>query len=442
MRVDDLTPPTVPAHVPPAGSILDRWPWRLHIGLEFLPASAYVWDDADPDVLYDDDDPDRFVWDAPEIGSGFTDVACDWAGLQIEQAVPDELGLFGATQATLTLANPDGRYTAWTVDGRLVFWAPGRRLCIWVTDPDGEPWWLFSGRVADWRIAADDTVTVTAFDGFAELAAERPAWTPGTAGQTARARIGAIAAEVDYTDPIDGDPGDVNLATGVTDLSPLEEMQHAALSDGGLYYSDADGRLTYRNRLWRAGRADQTTTVVFTDNVCTVPAVVWDVEMAADDDNLATTVELINTAGLRADATTAAPRVYRLTHPEPDLWTTQAEGDALAAYLLAHQSTPHMAVRAFVMYLLDPGQDLWAAGVDLRRGDRIRFLHDFADPNGDPATLDVYLIVAAASHDITPDGGWVVTVNGTRTVDYTTVEMWDDTRFVWDDPDPAAVWRY
>jgi hypothetical protein len=132
---------------------------------------------------------------------------------------------------------------------------------------------------------------------------------------------------------------------------------------------------------------------------------------------------------------------YRLTHPDPDLWQTQTVGDALAAYLLAQSSTPAMAVQAFTLYLHDPHQDLWATAVDLRRGDRFEFLHDFTDANGDPATLDVYSIVAAVRHEITADT-WTVTVTGSRTVDYRTVEAWDVTRFTWDDPDPANVWRY
>ena len=394
---------------------------------------------------------EELVWDAPFIGAGFTDVVCDLISLTVDPGDIDELGLFPPCQATLTLANPDGRYTVWTADGRLVYWAPGRRICIWAVDVDtGVSWWIFSGRVTSW---VDDTaglVTVEAFDGLAGLADELGAdWTPGTAGQRPLARIQAVAAQVGYDDPIGGDVGDNPLNTALTDLSPLEVCQVAALSDGGVFHGDADGRLLYRDRLWRAGRSDQTLVPVVSDNVCTVDAVIWDPQMSLDDEGLYTRVELVNSAGLVATSALAVgdPNVwwsgtrYRLSHPDPDLWQTQGAGDLLAAYLLAQQSTPSLALRAFTLHLHDPRQQLWPIGVDLRRGDRIRFLHDHLDAAGRETVLDIYLIAASIRHEITADT-WTVTVAGTRTVDWTTVERWDDTALVWDDSNPLAVWRY
>jgi hypothetical protein len=449
MRTADLAPPALtPATVPP-GAPIARWPARLRIALEVLPQAAYVWDDADPTILWDDADPDRLVYDAPFVESGFTDAVCDFHTVLVDPGDADELALFPAVEATVTLANPDGRYTPWTTDGRLVYWAPGRRLHLYA-ELDDEEWWLFSGRVARWDLGADDTVTVVAYDGFAHLADELgPDWTPGTAGQTPLTRIRAIAAQAAYPDPIDGDPGDVALTTGPTDVTPLEACQVAALSDGGIFAGDADGRLLYRDRLWRAGRDDQGAVAVFSDNVCTVPAVVWDPELTAADDGLYTRVELVNAADVTVTATLPAGDpaawysgvTYRLTHPDPDLWPDAVVGQALADYLLAQQSTPAMSIRSFTLHLTDPKQDLWRTAIDLRRGDLVRFLHDYLDADGRPATLDVYLICSGVRHEITPEG-WVATVATTRTVDWTTVELWDATRFVWDDPDPAAVWRY
>jgi hypothetical protein len=447
-RTGDVAIPDVEPHPLAPGAPLARWrPWRPVIALEVLPQAAYVWDDADPDVVWDDDDPER-VWDAPFVGGGFTDAACDFVTLDVDPGEPDELYLFPPVSATLTLANADGAYTPWSADGRLVYWAPGRRFAAYWRNVDtAEERWMFSGRVASWTVNADGTVTVVAFDGLAALAQPIGPWTPGAPGDTPRARILSIAATAQYVDPVVADVGNVTLSTAATTDAPLELIETAALSDGGLFYGDADGSLHYRDRLWRAGRDDQDRVWTVSDNVCTVPVVVWDPEAASDDERLATVVRLVNVAGLIAEASVdatlwAGDARFVLTHPDPDQWTTQAEGDALAAYLIGQQSTPSMAVNGFDLYGLDPHQPAVADfTTGLRRGDRVNVIHDFTDANGDPATLDVTSIALAVAHNLTPET-WVSHVRLSRTVDYRTVELWDRTIYVWDQVDPNNVWRY
>jgi hypothetical protein len=158
-------------------------------------------------------------------------------------------------------------------------------------------------------------------------------------------------------------------------------------------------------------------------------------------------VRLVNVAGLIAQAVLtgslwAGDARFVLTHPDPDQWQTQPQGDALAAYLLAQQSTPSMAVNGFDLHGLDPRQPAvadFASG--LRRGDRVNVLHDFTDANGAPATLDVTSIVLGIAHNLTPDQ-WLSHVRLSRTVDWHTVEQWDRTVFVWDQVNPSNVWRY
>ena len=445
-RTGDIAPPVVPAHVLPPDAPIARWRYKPVIALERLPQAAYTWDDADPDVTWDDTTPQR-VWDAPFVGQGFTDAACDFIALDIDAGTADDLYLFPPVTATLTLDNRTGEYTPWTADGRLVYWAPGRRMSV-LADDGANRWWLFSGRVASWQANADGTVTVTAFDGLAWLAQQLGGQqTFGAAGQTPAARVTAAATAAGYPDRIDADVGQVTLATVAAPDSPLEHIQRVALSDGGLFYGDADGSLDYRDRAWRAGRADQTTAWVISDNVCTVPVVMWNPEASTDDDRLATDVRLVNTAGLAATATLtgslwAGDARYRLTHPDPDLWQTQAQGDALAAYLLAQQGTPSASLRSADLYALDPKQPaVFDYAVQMRRGDRVRLLHDFVDPNGNPATLDVYVVLLTIGHTITPDE-WVTHLSMSRTVDVTQVERWDRTVFVWDQVDARNVWRY
>ena len=447
MRTDRPRPTGMTPHdVPPTAPIAD-WPARLRVAIERLPQAAYVWDDEDADVTWDDLTPER-MWDAPFIGSGFTDAVCDFQALTIDVGQPDELGLFAAGALTLNLDNRAGASTPSTrADGRLVFYAPGRRIQIWA-NIDGAEWWVFSGRIDTWVQNADDTVTVEASDGFSLLAPEVGAFTVGTAGQRALARIQAIAAHVGFPDRVIGDTGDVALTVQATERSPLEEIQTVALSDGGIVAIDADGSLVYRNRLWPTGRADQTAIDIFSDNVCTVPAVVWEPQLVSADEAVATHVRFVNVAGLVAAATDTSDTFglrYPLTHPDPDLWTTQAEGDTLAAVLLAQRKTPKVALGSFQLHLLDPLQDLWRVAIDKRIGDRLRFIHEFIAADSTTGTLDVMAIVSTIRHEITPES-WITTLGTTRTVEFFSVEEWDDTRFLWDDFDLAgqttATWRY
>jgi hypothetical protein len=391
------------------------------------------------------DDPTR-LWDAT-TPAGWVDAVCDFHALSIDPGDPDELGIFPASALTVTLDNRDGTWAVWTADGRLDRWAPGRRIAVWA-HLDGADWWLYAGRIAAWDVNADETVTLTAYDGIAELAQPLPAgWTPGTAGERPLQRIRAIAGQAAYAGTVDGDPGDVTLATVAEESqAPLDAIHRAALSDGGVFHGDNDGRVTYRSRTWRNGRPDQSVVRTFTDNVCQAGAlVVWEPDLEANDDGLYTTVQLVNLAAVTATATLpptgwAEGVVLRLTHPDPDLWQTAAAGDRLAADLLAAQSTPALRIRSFVLHLLAPQQDLWLAAIDLRRGDRIEWISDYTTPTG-PARLDVLAVVVGVRHDITPDS-WQATVSTTRAVGFVTPLYWDQSPYVWDDPNPANVWRW
>lgn len=456
MRPADQVPPPVVAHTPPPWVPMARWPGQPVIALEHLPQGAYAWDDPDPLVVWDDTFG-RYVWDAPATAGGFTDVACDFHALEILPGDPDDLGLYGPTQAVLTLRNVDGRYTVWDASGRLTYWAPGRRLAVWA-DVAGDRFWVFHGRITAWTAGPDpDMVTIEAWDGFHLLAQDKAPWTAGTAGQLPRARIEAIAAATGYTDPIGGDPGTTALAAEPSDdLAPLDAAQRVALSDGGIFAGDADGTLVYRDRLWRAGRTDQPAVHAFSDNVCTdvagQPTVVWDAEQAADDLGLHSRVELVNVAGVAVTAQLPAGSPaswwtgaqYRLTHPDPDLWQNTAAGQSLADYLLASTSTPAMAVRSFGLWLHAPQLATaadWRRLLDLRRGDRFEWVSDFAASGGDVGRVDIFAIIIGVAHLLTPES-WVLTVTGSRTVEAFPVAVWDQAPYTWDDPDPRNVWRY
>lgn len=450
-RAGDLATPAVTLHPLEPSAPMGRWPWRPVIAVELLAQDAYTWDDADPAVVWDAPG-DVYVYDAPKAAARLTDVTCDLISLTGETGEPDELGLFPPGRLEMTLANPVGAYSTYTADGRLVYMAPGRRIHVWAQQQPGiEQLWLWSGRVTRWAPQADGTVVVEGYTGVHELAEDVAApWTPGTAAQLPRSRIQSIANRWRYADRVIGDVGLNPLLAPNTERSPWEEMQTVALSDGGIVANDADGSLYYRDRGWRVGRPDQATVPVFSDNVCTsVDAVIWDTELSADDDGLFNSIELVNTAGLTATAV-ADPSdpgawyvgsEYRLTHPDPDLWTAQGAGNDLAAHLLAVSSIPAIALRQFALYLPDPQQDLWRIGLDRRLGDRVRFVHEQIGPLGLLDVLDVTLVLMFVRHEITADS-WVATYSTTRAVGYSLAEQWDRTQFTYDDPDPANVWSY
>jgi hypothetical protein len=449
-RTGDVAPPTVTPHPLDPDAPVAWWPYRPLIALEFLPQAPYTWDGTDDQFVWDQAESLGYVWDAPFTVRGFTDVVCDFMALDIDPGEPDDLFVFPAVSATLTLANPDGQYTPWSVDGRLTYWAPGRRLHVLVTHvASGERLWLFSGRMASWTVNADDTVTVVAYDGLSWLA--QPVggtWTDGTPGQSPQARITANLAAAAYPDPFVTEGGDVTLDTVAADAAPLERIERVALSDGGLFYGDADGSVRYRSRLWRAGRSDQPRQWAISDNRCDADVVVWAPVMAADDERLATDVYLTNVAGLTATAAAGSGSVwagdarYRLTHPDPDLWQGQAQGNALATYLLAQQGSPSMAVDAFDVHVMDPSQPAgWDMAARSRRGDRLQVLHDFIDAAGRPGTLDLRAIVLGIAHNLTPDE-WVSTFRLSRTVDYAAYLLWDASPYTWDDPNPLNTWRH
>lgn len=444
MRVTDRAVPTVPAA---AGT---RPPWfrqRLVIALERLPQSAYVWDDPDPTVTWDRAD---LVWDAPQIGSGYSDVFCDFQGCEIIHGEPDEHELYRASECRLQLLDPgDGRYRLRTVDGRLVFYAPGRRLAVYTIDGAGAVWWLFHGRIASWRdeLQAAGSVQIVAYSGTAELAQDTGLkdWSAGTADQFPGPRLDAIAAAVAYSGgPIRRDLGDVPLnLVPRPGGSALEAMQQAAWSDGGLVYSDADDTFVGRDRRWRGGRADQTRKVVYSDNVCGADVVLWDPVIADDDSTLAGRVVLQNNAALTATATggTLVQPAQVYTHPDVDVWKLQADGNKLAADIALARSNPALKLDTGRVHLEDgrfPGY--WPLVVDTRLGDRIRLWHDQTNPDGTVATVDVDLIVETVHHSITPES-WLVDVETSPAVAFTAVELWDRTVFAWDATDPLNVWR-
>lgn len=432
MRVADRPLPPIALDPVPA---IATWPIRPVLAIQQARAIE-VYDD--PTLVYDDPVPPGGEYDA-DVVPGYVDATCQWQGLATEAGGPDAHGNMPAARLVCQLDNASGVWSRYNVDGSPAGQGPGYELLLWATD-GVTAWWLFAGTIARWDVRADDTVEIEAFDAFSDLAQPVGPYTPGVAGQTAGPRLDAILTAAGETALRHRfATGLATLTAQVSNRSPLEESELVAGSDGGRLYVDADGTVVYVDRTWRNGRTDQPAVPVIAGNVCTAPLVVWEPVLSVNDDALADTVVLTNVANLRAQSPAGA--LGKLVHTDTaQQWTTQAEGDTLAAVLVGAQNTPRVSLDAFDVYLLDLAQPAAAGAVDWRLFDKLRFLQDTPAVGG-TLRLDVTLLVAAVAHQITP-AGWVASYATSRATGYLVGLVWDNATYVWNDANTGVVWGY
>lgn len=443
MRTFDRDVPTIAGSRPGPGAPIAGWGAELFVGIERLPLTAQWWDDGDTDW------DDGALWDdTTAFAAERLDATCSFQGVELVIGNPDTEGRLAVAECTLQLDNRSGEWSQYDPFGRLVYYSPGAGVDLWAVI-DGEPWWLFSGQVSAWRETADGTVEVEAVDPLARWNQPLGEWDPGTYDDTPAERLEAIADLIGDTGPTRFATGDVHLHSFLSTATPLEEARAVALSDGGVLFADADGTRVYADRTWRGGRADQDGVRVFSANVCNHDegaalelVTVWDLEAVTDDEHLVNVVQLTNLAEVtveaRAEPSIATVGIRTLAGRDRDQWNLEADGAALAAFLVETLSAAALRVDGFRLHLIDPRQDLWRPGIDLRIGDLIRFLHDQPALGGE-RRLDLNLIVASIVHSITPDG-WTVDVATTRAVGNNVLWRWDDPDLAWDDPEPE--WGY
>ena len=426
MRVDDLPVPTIGGDRPTT----ERWPAHLFIGVQRQPVSSYVYDDFTAN--YDDPEGDFTYDDQQDFPYDRYDLFCNFHGLTITSGTNDPEGRFEAGHVEMTLDNRDGSLSQYDASGRLVDYFPGRALDIWATI-DGEAFWLFSGEITAWRERADDTIEAEAFDAFTRLNQKVPQWNPGNYGDTVDQRLGKIRDAFFYTGPTRFDHGTVTLHSFFTTATPLEEMQAVALSDGGILFTDADGTLTYRDRMWLLGRGDQPEIPIFSDNVCDAPYTVWDSEMLTDDDVIVNVANLTNVAKVslsaRNDNSVLRYGEHTLEHTA-DQWISTADGSDLANFLVSRLGDAYLRLEQFSLHLPAPHQDAWRVGIDRRLGDVVTWVHEQAATTG-ADLLVLNLIVRSINHAITPET-WVATFATSRTVGSTIVQRYDRTTYRYD----------
>jgi hypothetical protein len=419
MRVDDRAIPDVFLDPVP---ILADWPVRPVFGLDTgLPPS--YWDT--PEQTWDDTDA---FWDG-----GWADATCAFNGCEIDTGEPDEAGLFPSARLLLQLDNKTGEWSTLNPDGTTNRFGPGTEMVAYAHNAESD-WWLFHGFISRYDQRADDTIEVEAFDCFSDLAQAIGTYTPGVGGEKMGARLTALlAASGESALRHRFAVGVAALTAQETDAAPLEEMQTVVLSDGGVLFCDADGTLVALDRLWPAGRDDQVAVPVVSANVCTADFVVWDATISSNDDSLADYVSLENVAKLRSVA--GAQPGFKMAFTEQQ-WTTQTEGDILAAFLLELQQPRQLSIEEFTLYLNDPNQpELWRA-VDWRRLDHLRFLHNQRVTGGGTLRVDVTAVLDSLTHEITPEG-WSMVVS-TAKVRAFTEPIFYDSGVIYNDTPPEG----
>jgi hypothetical protein len=433
MRVADRPIPPIVLHTDPA---LARWPVRPVIAVAGRRDIA-VYDDAPVEVY---DDP-LLEYDMDTV-AGFVDATCDWQGLELETGNPNEHLDFPAGHCTVQLSNRTGAWSRFNADGTQSVNGPGFELAVWAHERDtGVDSWLFRGTISRWDdLTADGTVEIEAFNAAATLAQPVGNFLPGVAGDTPGPRLAAIMAIAGRSSmPARLDAGTVTLTAQDTGRDPLAEMQAVAGSDAGALFADADGAVVYMARSWRNGRGDQPAVPVVSDNVCTAPIVVWDAVLSNSDDGQAQSVVLQNVAKLRAVAPAGGTPTGVVYSETDHQWTTQAEGDTVAAVIYNSRQTAPAAVDGFDLYIWDTTQTVWPA-VRWRLLDLLRFIHDATAVDG-IARLDINCQMVTINHDITPDG-WIMHVATLPAQSWNTNLVWDPPGdpYVWDTA--GAVWGF
>lgn len=435
MRVADRAVPDVVLDDGGTNTWTKRWPIRPVIAI--TQSVPYAWDDG----VSVWDSPDLLLWDVDLITEDWIDATCDLIGMEVTIGNPDDRLQFDSGQLVITLDNRTGKWSQYNIDGSPSAHGPGDLISVWATDGTDE-WWMFSGRIARWDELSDNVVEIEAFDAFADLAQTVGTYTPGVAGEHTTTRLESILSLSGLSAlPHTFAAGVVALTQQPTDQAPLEEMQVVVSSDGGLIYTDSDGKVITYDRTWRAGRSDQTNVPVFSFNECSTPIVVWDAVLSTNDIGLADTVILENLAKLQArKAQSPGQRGQFVLTDTQQQWTTQVEGDTLAAFLLTQQQRARLRVEQFDLYLLDPDQpDLWRA-IDWRLFDRLRFIHNVKAANGSQQ-LDLNMLVLSISHSVTAEN-WVMSVQCSRSFSYVAPVVWNTELYTWNDTNPLAVWSY
>jgi hypothetical protein len=410
------------------------------------------------------------------------DPDCDIRAISLDRGRARYLDPTAAGQISVTIANFEGRWSGWNAGA---FWAqlgssptrftaiPTRlRLATVALFDDGTvaltgPYTtMFTGTldsiVDAWPNTTDAIVTITATDGFKDLArySAVAGGTPTTAGAKTGTVIGAIATKAAWPTAASGwlpvprriDTGQVGLQAWDLQGVALDTMQTATESEWGWLFMDVDGALTFYDRNAVINKPRMSTvqwTFVDADHFAQGGTHVCyeDISVRIDSDTIINLAQITPVGGTLVTSTDAAsvtaygPKTYSRT----DLpINTGTEAQATADLIITEYAHDEKRVESLVFEAAydRPQHVQVAAGLQLN--DKIRVFRQFLSGNGavPSYTLQADLLVMGIHHDIVaggaePGGGgytaiqsWKVTIRTATAINIAAWGQWDVD--VWD----------
>lgn len=376
----------------------------------------------------------------------WADVTCDVRSIDVDRGRSSWVEAFKAGTATVVLANPAGRYSTFTPDS---IWLQPAGFTTDVpirvgTVLAGVVDWRFTGTTDgvfdSWPNVVDAVATVTATDGFKQLARhDGGARVAAGAGEFTGARINRLATDAGWAGARAVDAGVVALQATTLDGVTIDLMRQVGESEWGWLYVRGDGTLVFRQR--DAVDTDPRMTAVqftFTDDDALVGACYGAAVVGSDSDRIVNVARVTppgHALSTFTDAVSVAwygPRTWNRT----DLpFNVDVDAAGLAQLIVTQQANDDQRIDAVVVDVAHR-PDSYPAACGVRLLDRIRFVRTY--PGG--FQLDAELIVQGRHDVVTPAGDgahvgtWQVTWSTASAALIATLGRWDVS--TWDE----SVW--
>jgi hypothetical protein len=349
----------------------------------------------------------------------FVDATCDVEGLTIERGRRDPLEHYGAAKLTLSMRDPQRRWSPGAVDehgNRPLRVGTPVRVVAWKADLSGRQG-LFAGTVLtanELDDGGEPTVAITAGGALSNLSADSIDPPTGGDGELAGARMTRVIAASSLrtawwpvvlatgTEPLQP----FETPTGTTRPSPLDLLQLVANSDGGALFERGNGAVVYKSP---AQLAADTVAARFVDS-STHSGSAMDycpasLTFTLDAANVVNAIGVENIGGTMVWAEDPASIAWSGRRPvEVDglLYKNAATGPNLAAQLLARSARRDFTVSPVIGEAMAiPGWYRAALSVDLTS--RVEVDRD----DGHGLKVEASCRVGSLRHDITRES-WTV----------------------------------
>jgi len=435
-------------HVPPATFYVDRGTIGPvsglvpHVALGFYPddESVALWDLAE----WDDTTP-GWADTAP-----LTDVTCDVVSVALVEGRDAPLERFRPSSLTVTLNDPDGLYSPWVaapIPSTFSAIRVGIDLVYWVDIPAvSETHPRFRGIVTAIdetfpEMGDQHTVTFHATDYLSTLAAfDGVELAPQGAGEYPGARLTRIAQNAGYTGPTAFDPGTLPLQATTLAKNALDESGMVVDTEGGAYWCDRAGVLTFRDRNGLVSDPAYTTVqAIFGDAEVSTDSE-WcytDIELASDSDRIRNVVTISRAGGTavtRSDLTSVS--LYRArTFQRLDLiHANDADSPGIADRYVAVYAYASNRVDGLTV---DMGTFVPSVAAAVLELDTLHMIEVRRRAQGFQVVAE--LQIQGVVENVTPTG-WTIQFRTFSADSVFRVARWDTTAAKWDDA--LTLWGY